>query len=179
MTRRLRETRERLNASLDELSHIRPAALLREEVLGRALCFRTGLEYFERTLELFHRLSRCDLDHVPLVVLESIADDAASTVDQFRAILSFTTKNLENPREARDFLIYDVRNSYERISTNVEIVVSQRARWQQGIARSKRPALTVALCTLLFVLAVIVYYSIYDKPITDKILNAVRRVRMS
>src|SRR5437868_14644597 len=68
-----RQTRERLDACLAELNRIRPATLLREDILGRALDFRiTGLPYFERTLELYHRLSHCDLDLVPLARLENI-----------------------------------------------------------------------------------------------------------
>jgi hypothetical protein len=122
-----RQTRERLDACLAELNRIRPATLLREDILGRTLDFRTGLPYFERTLELYHRLSRCDLDLVSLARLENITDDAETTVDQFRKILSFTGEDVENPGDARDLLIKDVRDSFERISTNVGIVLSVEA----------------------------------------------------
>ena len=69
--RQKQQTRERLNACLDELNKIRPTALLREDVLGRDLGFRAGLVYFDRLLELFHRLSRCDLDLVPFARLKT------------------------------------------------------------------------------------------------------------
>ena len=86
---------------------------MREDVLGRD-SFRTGLQYFERTLELLHRLSRCDLDHVPLAFLKNTTDDAANTVDQFRNILKLKSKDLEHSCEARDLLVNDV-GSFERI----------------------------------------------------------------
>jgi hypothetical protein len=127
---RKRQTRERLNTCIAELSQIRPAPLLREDVLGRNLSFRAGLPCFERTLDLFHRLSRCDLDHVPLADLKNITDDAANTVDQFRKILSFTGENVENPRAARDLLMDEVDASLPRISTDFAIVVCQPSRRQ-------------------------------------------------
>jgi hypothetical protein len=125
--RHKRQTREHLDACLAELNQIRPATLLREDVLGRDLGFRMGLAYFERTLELYHRLSHCDLDLLPLARLKNITNDAENTVDQFRKILSFTGKDLQSPLEARDLLIDDVKDSFERISPNVGIVVSRRA----------------------------------------------------
>src|ERR1700692_3380163 len=94
--RHKRQTREHLDACLAELNQIRPATLLREDVLGRDLGFRMGLAYFERTLELYHRLSHCDLDLLPLARLKNIANDAENTVDQFRKILSFTGKDLQS-----------------------------------------------------------------------------------
>jgi hypothetical protein len=69
-----RQTRERLNTCLAELGQIRRAALLGENVLAKNVSFRAGLPCFERTLELFHRFSRCDLDHVPLADLKNITD---------------------------------------------------------------------------------------------------------
>src|ERR1700746_4120005 len=114
--RHKRQTHERLDDCLGELSQIRPGALLREDALRRNLSFRAGLPCFERTLDLFHRLSRCDLDHVPLADLKNITDDAANTVDRFRKILSFTGENVENPRDARDLLIDEVDASFPRIS---------------------------------------------------------------
>src|SRR5260370_6526711 len=147
-----RQTRERLDAYLAELNRIRPATLLREDILGRALDLRTGLPYFERTLELYHRLSRCDLDLVSLARLENITDDAETTVDQFRKILSFTGEDVENPGDARDLLIKDVRDSFERISTNVGIVLSvesplgSNARLElraRGLSRAVRDRLRI------------------------------------
>jgi hypothetical protein len=126
--RQKQHTRERLDTCLAELNQKRPTVLLHEDVLGRNLSFRAGLPCFERTLELFHRLSRCYLDHVPLADLKNITDDAANTLDQFRKILNFTGDNVENPREARDLLIYDVDASFPRISANFATVVSQPPR---------------------------------------------------
>jgi len=126
--RQKQHTRERLDTCLVELNQMRPTALLHEDVLGTNHSFRAGLPCFERTLELFHRLSRCYLDHVPLADLKNITDDAANTLDQFRKILNFTGDNVENPREARDLLIYDVDASFPRISANFATVVSQPPR---------------------------------------------------
>ena len=173
-----RQTRERLDACLVELNRIRPATLLREDILGRALDFRTGLPYFERTLELYHRLSRCDLDLVSLARLENITDDAESTVDQFRKILSFTGEDVENPGDARDLLIKDVRDSFERISTNLGIVLSPLLEQHQESALPTSAAFMVGLCILVSALAVVTYYSMHDGTV-EKLLNAVHRVKFS
>jgi hypothetical protein len=178
MTKQIRETRERLDACLAELNQLRPTALLREDALGRDLSFRAGLPCFERTLELFHRLSRCDLDHVPFAHLKNITNDAANTVDQFRKILSFTGEDLETPWEARDLLIDDVKDSFERISTNFGIV-SQWPRRHQHFARSMGAAFTIGLCILVFALAVVAYYSTHNGTVADQLLNVVHRVRFS
>jgi hypothetical protein len=172
-----RQTRERLDACLAELNQIRPTALLRENVLARNLSFRAGLPCFERTLELFHRLSRNDLDHVPLADLKNITDDAANTVDRFRKILSFTGENVENPRDARDLLIDEVDASFPRISTNFAIVVSQPPRRQGRFVASTSAAFSIGFCTLVFALAAVAYYSTHDGTVADKILTAVHRIR--
>ncbi len=176
--RHKRQTREHLDACLAELNQIRPATLLREDVLGRDLGFRMGLAYFERTLELYHRLSHCDLDLLPLARLKNIANDAENTVDQFRKILSFTGKDLQSPLEARDLLIDDVKDSFERISPNVGIVVSQLPKRHQDFARSTSAAFVVGLCVLISALAVVAYYSVNDRTIADKLRNAMYRVRL-
>jgi hypothetical protein len=173
-----RQTRERLDACLAELNRIRPATLLREDILGRALDFRTGLPCFERTLELYHRLSRCDLDLVSLARLENITDDAESTVDQFRKILSFTGEDVENPGDARDLLIKDVRDSFERISANLGIVLSPLLEQHQESALPTSSAFMVGLCILVSALAVVTYYSMHDGTV-EKLLNAVHRVKFS
>jgi hypothetical protein len=172
-----RQTRERLDACLAELNQIRPTALLRENVLARNLSFRAGLPCFERTLELFHRLSRNDLDHVPLADLKNITDDAANTVDRFRKILSFTGENVENPRDTRDLLIDEVDASFPRISTNFAIVVSQPPRRQGRFVASTSAAFSIGFCTLVFALAAVAYYSTHDGTVADKILTAVHRIR--
>ena len=179
MTKQIRETRERLDACLAELNQLRPTALIREGALGRELSFRAGLPYFERTLELFHRLSRCDLDHVLLAHLKNITNDAENTVDQFRKILSFTGKDLQSPLEARDLLIDDVNDAFERISPSVGIIVSQLPQRHQDLARSTSTALMVGLCVLVSALALVAYYSVADRTIADKLLNVVYQVRFS
>ena len=100
--KQIHETRERLNSYLAELNQIRPSALLRDDVLGRDLDFRTGLPCFERTLEVFYRLSRCDLRLVPLARLKNITNDAENTVDQFfRKILVSRAKAFRVRSEAQ------------------------------------------------------------------------------
>ena len=100
-----RQMHERLSTVLAELGQVKPSDFAREDELGRDLSFRVGLPYFDRILELFHRLSRCDLGQASLADVANLTDDAARTLDQFHRILSFTGEDLENPREARDLLI--------------------------------------------------------------------------
>ena len=175
--RQKQHTRERLDTCLVELNQMRPTALLHEDVLGTNHSFRAGLPCFERTLELFHRLSRCYLDHVPLADLKNITDDAANTLDQFRKILNFTGDNVENPREARDILIDDVDASFPRISANFATVVSQPPRRRGRFAASTSAAFTIGFCTLVFALAAVAYYSTHDGTVADKILNVVHSIR--
>jgi hypothetical protein len=84
MKKASRRVHERLRSCLAELNQIKPSDLLREEVLGRNLSFRAGLLYFDRTLELFHRLSRRDLGQASFADLSNMTDGAARTLDQFR-----------------------------------------------------------------------------------------------
>ena len=123
MKKARRQVHERLSIGLAELSRIKPTDFVREDV-GRDLSFRAGLPYFDRTLELFHRISRCDLGQASFADLANLAGDAETTLDQFHRALSFTGEDVENPGDARDLLIKDIRDSFERISTNVGIVLS-------------------------------------------------------
>jgi hypothetical protein len=174
MKKARRQMHERLSSCLAELNQIKPSDLLREEILGRNLSFRAGLSYFDRTLELFHRLSRRDLGQTSFADLASITDDAARTLDQFHKILRFTGEE-DDPTATRDLLIEEVRDSFARISTDFERVTIRLRGWEQ------RPsidiALTIGLCMLVFALAAVAHYSTHDATVADKILNAVHRVR--
>jgi hypothetical protein len=108
MKKARRQMHERLRTALAELGQAKPSDFSREDELGSDLSFRVGLPYFDRTLELFHRLSRCDLGQASFADLANLTDDAARTLDQFHRILSFTGEDVENPRAARDRLIEDV-----------------------------------------------------------------------
>ena len=177
--RQKQQTRERLNACLAELKKIRPTALIREDVLGRDLGFRAGLAYFDRLLELFHRLSRCDLNPIPLGRLENITNDAENTLGQFRKILSFTGQDLDDPREARDLLVDEIRDSFDHVSTNLTQIVSQLSGLQQEVARPTSAPLVLGLCVLVFALAFLAYYTMNNSIVADKLLNVVNRVRVS
>ena len=144
-------------------------------MIGRDLSFRAGLPYFDRTLELFHRISRCDLGQASFADLANLADDAETTLDQFHRALSFTGEDVENPREARDLLIEEVRDSFARISTDFERVITQLRGGQHP---STIIAFTVGLCTLAIALAAIAYNSTHERTVADSILNAVHRVRL-
>jgi hypothetical protein len=166
---------ERLSTGLAELGRMKPSDFLREDV-SRDLSFRVGLPYFDRSLELFHRISRSDLGQASLADLANLAGDAERTLDQFHRILSFTGEDLENPREARNLLIEEVSDSFARISTDFERVITQPQGSEQH--SSTIIALTVGLCTLAIALAVIAYYFTPERTVADSILNAVHRVRL-
>ena len=175
MKKARRQMHERLSAALAELGQVKPSDFSREDELGRDLSFRVGLPYFDRTLELFHRLSRCDLGQASLADVAKLTDDAARTLDQFHRILSFTGEDLENPRAARDLLIEEVCDSFARISSDFERVFIQP---REGQHSSTIIALTVGLCTLALALAAIAYYSTHERTAAASILNAVHRVRL-
>jgi hypothetical protein len=177
--RQKHQTRERLNACLAELNKIRPTALIREDVLGRDLGFRAGLAYFDRLLELFHRLSWCDLNPIPFGRLEIITNDAENTLGQFRKILSFTGQDLDDPREARDLLVDEIRDSFDHVSTNLMQIVSRLSGLQQEVARPTSAPLVLGLCVLVSALAFLAYYTMNNSAVADKLLNVVNRVRVS
>jgi hypothetical protein len=151
------------------LNQIKPTNLLREDVLGRNLSFRAGLAYFDRTLELFHRLSRRDLGQASFADLANMTDDAARTLDQFRKIRSFTGEVFD-PTATRDLLIEEVRDSFARISADFERVTIRQLGWEQS--PSMAIALTIGLCTLVLALATLTYYSTHDGTVADEIINA-------
>jgi hypothetical protein len=175
MKKARRQVHERLSIGLAELSWIKPTDFVREDV-GRDLSLRAGLPYFDRTLELFHRISRCDLGQASFADLANLAGDAETTLDQFHRALSFTGEDVENPREARDLLIEEVRDSFARISTDFERVITQLQGSEQD--PSTIIAFTVGLCTLAIALAAIAYNSTHERTVADSILNAVHRVRL-
>ena len=102
---------ERLGSRLAELNQIKPTNLLREDVLGRNLSFRAALAYFDRTLELFHQVSRRDLSHAAFADLANMTDDAARALDHFHEILSLTVEGVD-PIATRDLLIEEVGDSF-------------------------------------------------------------------
>ncbi len=166
---------ERLSTALAELRQVKPIDFAREDLLGKDLSFRAGLSYFDRTLELFHRLSLRDLGQASFADLANMTDDAARTLDQLHRILSFTGEDVENPRAARDLLIKEVRDSFARICTDFERVIIPRRLEQH---QSTSIALTIGLCTLVLALVVVAYYSTHETAVANIILNAVRRVRL-
>jgi hypothetical protein len=175
MKKARREMYERLSICIAELGEVKPTDFLREDV-GKDLSFRAGLPYFDRTLELFHRLSRCDLGGASFADLAKMTEDAEGTLDQFHRVLSFTGEDVESPREARDLLIDEVRDSFARISTDFERVIMQPRG--QGRHPSTSIALTVGFCTLALALAAIAYYSTHERTVADSILNSAHRVRL-
>jgi hypothetical protein len=176
MKKARRQMQERLSTALAELRQVKPIDFSREDLLSRDLSFRVGLPYFERTLDLFHRLSHCDLGQASLADLANLTDGAARTLDQFHKILSFTGEDAENPRAARDLLIEDICDSFARISTDFERVFIQPRGWKQHPSTSI--ALSIGLCTLVLALAAVAYYSTHERTVANGILNAVHRVRL-
>ena len=173
MRRSVRETHERLEGCLSELTKLRPIGLLREDVLGKELGFRAGLSHFERTLNLFYRLSKRNLAHIPHAHLQAIAAGAEKTVDQFRKIVSFTGDGIENPQQVRDLLIDDVYRSFEPISEDLRMVVDQPPRQQKTWSMS-----TIFISALIaaFASATITYYSSFNGAVADKLLDVLRGV---
>lgn len=164
---------ERLGSRLAELNQIKPTNLLREDVLGRNLSFRAALAYFDRTLELFHQVSRRDLSHAAFADLANMTDEAARALDHFHEILSLTVEGVD-PIATRDLLIEEVGDSFARISTDFERVTFRWPEWEQH--PSPGIALTIDTFTLILALAAIAYYSANDRTVSNRILDAVHRV---
>jgi hypothetical protein len=169
------QVQERLSTGLAELIRMKPSDFIHDD-FPRDLSFRAGLQYFDRTLELFHRISRSNLGRASLADLATLADDAERTLDQFNRAISFTVEDVENAREARDLLIEEVRDSFARISIDFERAITRPLESEPD--PSTIVALTVGLCTLAIALATIAYYSTHERTVANSILNAVHGVRL-
>ncbi len=118
-----RETRDRLGACLAKLKRLRPDDLVREDVLGQELCFRAGLSYFTRTLELYRRITPRDCAKAPAEYLKIVTTHAEDALQRFEEILSFNPNGMENPHAVRTSLIEEVRAAYPGAYEDVALII--------------------------------------------------------
>ena len=177
MKRRIRKmVHESLSTCLAELDRIRPATLLRYEPLGKSHRFRAELPYLDRTLEMFHRLSRRDLTCLPFDLLRNITADASTTRHQFRRIADLASEKPDNFDERLEGLINEIKHSFDQTFANFARVLSQGSERTSGLTNV---AVAVAVCTLVAALAILAHHSTHDKTVADALLRAAHRMGLS
>lgn len=132
--------RQRLSASLADLSKIKPEDLVREGVLGRDLSFAPGVPYFQRTLRLFKDLAESNLDAVPYTNLQVLAALAEQARDRFKRIQAFSVSQVSNPSQARDSLINEVRDSYDAGFQQISPIIAYSVRKGTDFEKLEREA---------------------------------------
>lgn len=165
---------EGLVTCLADLNQIKPKDLINKEPLGQSLRFRTELPFLERTLELFHRLSRRDLSGLPSDVLQRMHANAFETFSHFRAISTLAEEHPEHFDQALQALIDEVKGSLDQTSANFALCEG----WEQ-LSNQSNAALTIGVCALVLALALIAYFSSHDKTVADVLLKAVHGIGLS
>jgi hypothetical protein len=188
MKRRIRKmVHESLSTCLAELARVRPATLLQHGPLGKSRRFRAELPYLDRTLEMFHRLSRRDLTSLPFDLLRNVtADawthlrnvtaDASTTLRQFRRITTLASEQSDNFDKTLEGLINEIKHSFDQMFANFARVLSQDSEQPSGLMNA---AVAVAVCTLVVALAILTHYSTHDKTVANVLLRAAHRMGFS
>jgi len=123
------EQREALSKILREIIEIEPEDLVREDVLGRELSFAAGLPYFERTLRFCRDLSESNLDTIPSSRLNQLINASQQALNQFKQVQAFSVQqHPENPAQARDNFIAQIRDSYDKYFEQVSPVIAYSVR---------------------------------------------------
>jgi hypothetical protein len=172
--RQTNEIHEALITCLADLNQIKLKDLINNEPLGQSLRFRTEVPFLERTLELFHRLSRRELSGLPSDVLQRMHANASETLSHFRAISTLAEEHPEHFDQALQDLIDEIKGSFDQTSAN--FVLCQG--WEQLSSRSNT-ALAIGICTLVLALALVAYFSSRDKTVADVLLKAVHGIGLS
>jgi hypothetical protein len=133
------QQREQLKTVLNALAEIRPESLVRADVLGKELSFESGLPIFSRTLHLFRDLSQSNLDDVSFETLQNLTNLARQVFDQLQSVQNFSTTQA-NPAQARDSLINQIRDQWNRYYEALTPVISYTARRATDFDRLEREA---------------------------------------
>lgn len=108
------QVRDQVGALLAELAIIDSESLVREQVLGTDLSFRTGLAQFERILGLIRRLAEVDLSIVPQPRLTNLLTVLTNLRDSFKTVATFTAAG-SDPMGRRNSLLAGLNTHYETL----------------------------------------------------------------
>jgi hypothetical protein len=147
--------RERLAVCLARLAAFRAGDLAQA---GPGSVFRAGFPYFERTLSLFRRLAHSNLRDLSPQDLHAAADQAQWTLAQFREIMTFTGKGVQNPQKAGAAMIEAVRNAYPALEETLTPFITAPPPVTRGAApETKRNViLAIGLAAAAVLAAVII-----------------------
>lgn len=121
--------RQALIAALADLKSIKAVDLVKEDVLGRELSFKSGLPYFERTLKLFKDLGESNLDVLPHNKLNNLTNIAKEAKRFFDQIQNFSVQQYpSNTANQRDTFISQIRDSYDSNFDAIAPVIAYSVR---------------------------------------------------
>jgi hypothetical protein len=131
-----------LEEALRKLSELTPESLVRTDELGTSLDFSEGVEVFRRTLALFESLRHCNLDNVPVNILDQLSQVATQAAQTFEQIQRFDPSGQNNPAGVRDGLIKQVADQYQGFFQHISPVVAYSVRKGTDFDRLERDART-------------------------------------
>lgn len=103
-----------VRAVLDDLTSIDvEAELVRRDDLGKA-SFETGIDTFNKTLNLFKELKASDLSVLPSDVLKEIHGRASQAAAHFEEVRDFELAGQQDPVQARDGLVERIEAEYSK-----------------------------------------------------------------
>jgi hypothetical protein len=165
------ETRERLGVCLMRLAAMKPHNLAHPA--HSSLSFRSGLPYFERTLDLFRKVAETDLQEVPSEYLKIVADDAQETLERLNHIQNFTGEGVEHPEQVRAAMITELRDAYPPMYEDLSVIIKKPAAELARVKQRRSGAmLIVGLAIAMLVAAIVGYQYLLYTLFTGKILSA-------
>ena len=134
------KAREVLVSILNQLAAIKPDNLVREDVLGKELSFRSGLLDFQRILGLFNELTTFNLDLLPYIIINKLQRRAEGALNIFSRIKSFSPGQATNPANERNQLLLQIREEYDSSFAELAPWVSYLLQKETDLATSKNRA---------------------------------------
>lgn len=117
---------ERLQQGLAQLNETTVDELKQEKRLGEDLNFAEGIPVFQRTLDLFRKLSESKLDSLPTGTLHGIVESVEQANTDFEAIKNFTP--LENQAHEREQFIERVHDHYREQFDRIAPIIAYSVR---------------------------------------------------
>jgi hypothetical protein len=166
------ETRERLGVCLMRLAAMKPRDLARPAHSN--VSFHSGLPYFERTLQLFRKVSDTNLREVPSEYLKIVADDAQETLVRLTHIQNFTGEGVEHPEQVRSEMLTDLRDSLPPIYEDLSVVIKEPLAELERVKTPRYGAMLLAVIAVVGIVTVasVLGYEEYSL-FVDKILSAI------
>lgn len=117
---------ERLQQGLEQLNKTTLDELKQEKRLGEDLNFAEGAPVFQRTLDLFRKLSESNMDSLPTVTLREVVNSVEQANTDFEAIKNFSP--LANQAQEREQFIRRVHENYHEQFSRITPIIAYSVR---------------------------------------------------